>query len=64
MAVPKIIVTDLITADMQRAIGAGLDAFNDEVTGYADRLPLAVLARDPSNEGIIGGALGRWPAIF
>ncbi|MCA1457641.1 GNAT family N-acetyltransferase [Bradyrhizobium sp. BRP22] len=59
MASPSIVVTDTITADMQRAIGGGLDAFNDEVTGYADRIPLAVLAQHPSTDAIIGGAIGR-----
>jgi GNAT superfamily N-acetyltransferase len=55
----SIIVTDEITSDMRSAIGGGLDAFNDEVTGYSDRLPLAVLARHPSTDAILGGALGR-----
>ncbi|WP_093757031.1 GNAT family N-acetyltransferase [Tardiphaga sp. OK245] len=59
MTKPSIVVADDITADMQSAIGGGLDAFNDEVTGYGDRLPLAVLARHPSTNTIIGGALGR-----
>jgi GNAT superfamily N-acetyltransferase len=59
MAYPSIIVTDTITADMQSAIGGGLDAFKDEVTGHADRLPLAVVAQHPSTGAIVGGALGR-----
>lgn len=58
MAPHRIVVTDTITSDIGEAIGGGLAAFNDEITGYADRKPLAVLARD-SSEIIIGGALGR-----
>ncbi|MCK1542514.1 GNAT family N-acetyltransferase [Bradyrhizobium sp. 179] len=56
---PSVVVTDTITADMESAIGGGLDAFNDEVTGYADRIPLAVLAQHPSTGAFMGGALGR-----
>lgn len=59
MADPRIVLTDSITPEMEEAIGGGLNAFNDEMTGYADRKPLAVLARDPSTDIIIGGALGR-----
>ncbi|MGY3450754.1 GNAT family N-acetyltransferase [Bradyrhizobium sp. USDA 4353] len=55
----SIVVTDHITADIESAVGGGLNAFNDEVTGYSDRLPLAVIARNPTTDAIIGGALGR-----
>ncbi len=46
---------------MESATGGGLEAFNDEVTEYADRLPLAlaVFAQHPSSGTIIAGALGR-----
>jgi REP element-mobilizing transposase RayT len=39
---PRIVLTDTITLEMEEAIGGGLNAFNDEITGYADRKPLAV----------------------
>jgi GNAT superfamily N-acetyltransferase len=55
----EILVADRIDEDMSRVIGHGLDAFNDEVTGYADRLPLAVVAKDSVTGDILGGALGR-----
>lgn len=59
MTEPRIVLTDNITPEMEETIGGGLNAFNDEMTGYADRKPLAVLARDPATDKIIGGALGR-----
>jgi GNAT superfamily N-acetyltransferase len=59
MIEPRIVVTDDIDLEMRNAIGGGLDAFNDEVTGYCDRKPLAVLARHSSTDAVIGGALGR-----
>ncbi|GAB3779170.1 GNAT family N-acetyltransferase [Dyella agri] len=55
----EILVTDRIDESMSRVIRNGLDAFNDEVAGYADRLPLAVVARDPATGDVLGGALGR-----
>ncbi len=59
VAEPRIVLTDTITPEMEEAIGGGLNAFNDEIAGYADRKPLAVVAQDPLTGGIIGGALGR-----
>lgn len=56
---PSLLVTDAVTTEMEDIIGGGLNAFNDEVCGYADRKPLAVLAKDPVNGMIVGGALGR-----
>ena len=44
---------------MERAIGGGLDRFNDELTGIADRRKLAVVVRDPETGAVVGGALGR-----
>lgn len=56
---PQVIVTDAVTPDMKEVIGGGLDAFNVEVTGYADQRPIAVVARNPSNGEVLGGATGR-----
>ena len=44
---------------MEAVIGGGLNAFNDAVTGQADRQPVAVVARDPGTGAILGGATGR-----
>jgi GNAT superfamily N-acetyltransferase len=56
---PVIRVTETIDAGIETAIGEGLNAFNDAVTGYADRHPLAVVLEDPATGAILGGALGR-----
>lgn len=55
----EILVTNRIDEGMSRVIGGGLDAFNDEVAGYADRLPLAVVAKNAATGAVLGGALGR-----
>ncbi len=56
---PHVIVTDFVDQEMEEVIGGGLNAFNDELTGYADRKPIAVTARDPLNGTLLGGATGR-----
>lgn len=59
MPAPHLTLTDQIPADLQPVIIAGLNAFNDQATGYADRQPIAVIARDPDTNAILGGAIGR-----
>ncbi|BFL62748.1 MAG: GNAT family N-acetyltransferase [Roseomonas mucosa] len=59
MTFPRLLVTDTITPEMEAVIGGGLNAFNDAVTGQADRQPVAVVARDPGTGAILGGATGR-----
>jgi GNAT superfamily N-acetyltransferase len=56
---PTIIVTETIDQQMHDAIGSGLDEFNDDVIGYADRKALAVIVKDPDTGKVVGGALGR-----
>jgi len=55
----EIIVADEVSDEAEQIVGGGLDAYNDEITGYADRKPLAVLVRDPETHEILGGATGR-----
>jgi GNAT superfamily N-acetyltransferase len=59
MQKPGIVVTDVIDADVERAIGGGLNEFNDVVTGINDRRPLAVMIKDPMTGAVVGGAIGR-----
>ena len=59
MSRPTLVTTDLISPAIEQAIGGGLNAFNDEVTGYSDRRPLAVLVQDPETGEVLGGATGR-----
>jgi GNAT superfamily N-acetyltransferase len=59
MAKPQIVVTDLVDGRMIEGISGGLDGFNDELTGYSDRQPLAVILKDLETDRILGGATGR-----
>ena len=59
MPQPQIVVTDVVDARAGAVISDGLDRFNDEVTGYGDRRPLAVVARDSETGEPVGGAIGR-----
>src|SRR3954466_10295396 len=54
-----IVVTDVIDAEVERAIGGGLNEFNDVVTGIRDRRPLAVVTKDAVTGNVVGGAIGR-----
>ena len=59
MAEPVIVVDPALVAKAKQVIGAGLNAFNDEVTGTNDRQPLAVVVQDPDTGAVLGGATGR-----
>ncbi|MBD8872162.1 GNAT family N-acetyltransferase [Rhodanobacter sp. DHB23] len=59
MNLPDIIVTDAPDATDLAVVSNGLDQFNAEACGIADRRPLAVLARDPLTGRTLGGITGR-----
>ncbi|AXE32135.1 GNAT family N-acetyltransferase [Chromobacterium phragmitis] len=59
MSVPEIIVCDRAHPEAEAAIAAGLNQYNDQQAGYADRQPLSVLVRDPASGEVLGGAYGR-----
>jgi GNAT superfamily N-acetyltransferase len=59
MADPVIALTDTHDPETAATLSNGLNAFNDEVVGYSDRLPLSVIARDPESGEILGGVTGR-----
>ncbi|MGB9368946.1 MAG: GNAT family N-acetyltransferase [Xanthobacteraceae bacterium] len=59
MPQPNVVVTDTISPDIERAIGGGLDSFNEAVTGIRDVRPLAVVVREPATGDAVGGAMGR-----
>ena len=40
-------------------IRQGLDRYNKETSGIGDRHPLAVFARDPDTDDVVGGIIGR-----
>ncbi|HBP30068.1 GNAT family N-acetyltransferase [Advenella sp. FME57] len=52
-------ITNEITEEMSEIIGAGLNAYNDEITKYNDRKSLAIVVRDKQSGQLIGGMLGR-----
>jgi GNAT superfamily N-acetyltransferase len=58
-AAPAIFVTDSPDPEHVALISDGLDEFNILKAGVNDRRPLAVLARDPQTQRVIGGLTGR-----
>jgi GNAT superfamily N-acetyltransferase len=59
MSDPEIELTETADERLEALINDGLNAFNDDVTGYSDRRPLSVVVRDPESGEILGGAKGR-----
>jgi len=59
MSKHEIITTDRVSEQIEQLVGRGLNAYNDEITGYSDRQPLAVLVKDSETDEILGGATGR-----
>ncbi|MGC1549602.1 MAG: GNAT family N-acetyltransferase [Rhodanobacter sp.] len=59
MATPHLFVTDKPEAEALARISDGLDHFNIEASGIADRRPLAVLVEDPDTHEVLGGVTGR-----
>lgn len=59
MSTPHIVVTDAADAADLAVISDGLDQFNVDVSGIADRRPLAVLVKDPDTHKTLGGVTGR-----
>jgi GNAT superfamily N-acetyltransferase len=59
MEKPKIVITDVVDKALENVISDGLNTFNDEVVGYGDRRPLAVVVRDPTTGETLGGVMGR-----
>lgn len=55
----SITVTDRPDPAWVEQIADGLNAYNDEIVGHGDRLPLAVLARDAETGELLGGISGR-----
>ena len=45
--------------DAEQIIGDGLNAFNDAIVGYADRMKLHVIVKDPASGKVVGGISGR-----
>jgi GNAT superfamily N-acetyltransferase len=56
---PVLSVSSVPEPEAQAVIGAGLNAYNDAIVGYADRVPLTVIVRDGESGAILGGISGR-----
>lgn len=52
-------ISERVTQEITSCIAEGLDRFNDQHIGYGDRLPLAVVVRDPDSGEVLGGITGR-----
>ena len=59
MTEPLIEVGDCVDLDAQKILSDGLATFNEQATGYHDRLPLTVLVKDPHTQQVLGGITGR-----
>lgn len=55
----EVAVTDDPSDEALDLIGSGLDQFNLNAAGYADRRTLAVLVTDPASGEVVGGLTGR-----
>jgi GNAT superfamily N-acetyltransferase len=56
---PVLTVSSEPEPEAVQVIGDGLNGYNDAIVGYADRLLLHVIARDPGSGEILGGISGR-----
>jgi GNAT superfamily N-acetyltransferase len=56
---PVLTVSSVPEPEVQTVIGAGLNAYNDAIVGYADRVPLTVIVRDGDGGEVLGGICGR-----
>jgi GNAT superfamily N-acetyltransferase len=54
-----LVVTDKPGSEAEAVIRDGLGGYSLEKAGYSDYRPLAVLARDPETDEVVGGLLGR-----
>lgn len=52
-------VSAVIAPEHLQPIDAGLTAFNTDMTGYNDHLPLSVVIRCNETQEVLGGILGR-----
>ena len=59
MIEPKLFLTDIADQEAYRIVNEGISGHAEEQAGYWDARPLYILARDPSDERILGGVIGR-----
>ena len=56
---PVLTVSSAPEPNVDKVVGDGLNAFNDAIVGYADRMPLHVIVRDPESGKVVGGISGK-----
>jgi GNAT superfamily N-acetyltransferase len=59
MIEPTLVLTDIADDEAHQIVNDGLASHGVEQAGYWDARPLYVIARDPSNQQILGGIVGR-----
>jgi len=59
MVDPTLSLTDVADDEAHRIVNEGIAGHAVEQAGYWDARPLYVLARDPSDDRILGGIIGR-----
>src|SRR5271168_111612 len=59
MVEPTLFLADIADDEAHRIVDEGISSHGAEKAGYWDALPLYVLARDPSDERVLGGLVGR-----
>lgn len=55
---PVLSFSGVAEPEARSVIGDGLNAYNDAIVGYADRMPLTVKVSDPATGAVIGGISG------
>jgi len=58
-ASPSIVINHTLDSSFETLLGNGLATFNEQMTGYNDRQPLAVELKDPETGQVLGGISGR-----
>ncbi|MGY4816554.1 GNAT family N-acetyltransferase [Pseudomonas chlororaphis subsp. piscium] len=56
---PLILISDTLDSSFETLLDIGLATFNEQMTGYNDRQPLAVELKDPETGQVLGGISGR-----
>ncbi|AZC95072.1 GNAT family N-acetyltransferase [Pseudomonas chlororaphis] len=56
---PSIVISDTLDSSFETLLDIGLATFNEQMTGYNDRQPLAVELKDPETGQVLGGISGR-----
>jgi GNAT superfamily N-acetyltransferase len=56
---PVLTLSSVPEPEVQKIVSDGLNAYNDALVGYADRVPLTVIVRDGDSGEVLGGICGR-----